>query len=155
MMNRKFLLLILGATLAVNAATIKDVKLACKASKCSLVFQFASAADLPTFFQKFDPSTNVLTVGFSETKFALGEHRYDIDETSQYVRSMFVYSEPYRDMDFLKIQMNVGPALASDKNEISLDGKNFSVSLNGSKERGGFFQNFMQSIRRKLKRLNF
>lgn len=136
MMNRKFLLLILGATLAVNAATIKDVKLACKASKCSLVFQFASAADLPTFFQKFDPSTNVLTVGFSETKFALGEHRYDIDETSQYVRSMFVYSEPYRDMDFLKIQMNVGPALASDKNEISLDGKNFSVSLNGSKEKG-------------------
>lgn len=136
MMNRKFLLLILGATLAVNAATIKDVKLACKASKCSLVFQFASAADLPTFFQKFDPSTNVLTVGFSETKFALGEHRYDIDESSQYVRSMFVYSEPYRDMDFLKIQMNVGPALASDKNEISLDGKNFSVSLNGSKEKG-------------------
>lgn len=136
MMNRKFLLLILGATLAVNAATIKDVKLACKASKCSLVFQFASSADLPTFFQKFDPSTNVLTVGFSETKFALGEHRYDIDESSQYVRSMFVFSEPYRDMDFLKIQMNVGPALASDKNEISLDGKNFSVSLNGGKEKG-------------------
>ena len=133
MMKKIFVLLFLAFAVTVSAAQIKDVKFVCDAKKCEMGFQFASEEDLPTFFQKYDAAAKKLTVGFSSTDFALGEGTYDIDAASEWVKSMRVFKEKYRGMDFLKIEMSVGPSLASDKNEISLDKSNFLLKLKGNK----------------------
>lgn len=132
MMKKVFILLFLAFAASSLAAQIKDVRFVCDAKKCGLEYQFASEEDLPTFFQKYDAASKKLTVGFSDTEFALGEGSYDIDAASEWVKSMRVFKDKYRGMDFLKIEMSVGPSLASDKNEISLDGSKFLLNLKGN-----------------------
>ena len=131
-MKKVFVLLFLAFAASSLAAQIKDVRFVCDAKKCGLEYQFASEEDLPTFFQKYDAASKKLTVGFSNTEFALGEGSYDIDAASEWVKSMRVFKDKYRGMDFLKIEMSVGPSLASDKNEISLDGSKFLLNLKGN-----------------------
>ena len=131
-MKKVFILLFLAFAASSLAAQIKDVRFVCDAKKCGLEYQFASEEDLPTFFQKYDAASKKLTVGFSNTEFALGEGSYDIDAASEWVKSMRVFKDKYRGMDFLKIEMSVGPSLASDKNEISLDGSKFLLNLKGN-----------------------
>ena len=131
-MKKVFVLLFLAFAASSLAAQIKDVRFVCDAKKCGLEYQFASEEDLPTFFQKYDAVSKKLTVGFSNTEFALGEGSYDIDAASEWVKSMRVFKDKYRGMDFLKIEMSVGPSLASDKNEISLDGSKFLLNLKGN-----------------------
>jgi len=131
-MKKVFILLFLAFAASSLAAQIKDVRFVCDAKKCGLEYQFASEEDLPTFFQKYDAASKKLTVGFSDTEFALGEGSYDIDAASEWVKSMRVFKDKYRGMDFLKIEMSVGPSLASDKNEISLDGSKFLLNLKGN-----------------------
>ncbi|MCQ2121947.1 MAG: hypothetical protein MJY78_09005, partial [Fibrobacter sp.] len=131
-MKNKLLLLILSAAVAVSAAQIKDVRFQCDAKKCAMTFQFASEQDLPTFFQKYDAAKKKLTLGFSATEFALGEGTFAIDSASAFVKSMRVFKEPYRGTDFLKIEMDVGTSLATDKNEIALDKADFLLMLKGS-----------------------
>jgi len=133
MMKKIFVLLFLAFVASATAAQIKDVKFVCDAKKCEMGFLFASEEDLPTFFQKYDAAAKKLTVGFSNTDFALGEGNYDIDGTSEWVKSMRVFKDNYRGMQFLKIEMNVGPSLSGDKNEISLEGSNFLLKLKGNK----------------------
>ncbi len=133
MMKKLFILLFLAFVASAGAAQIKDVKFLCDAKKCQMSFLFASEEDLPTFFQKYDAAAKKLIVGFSNTDFALGEGNYDIDAASEWVKSMRVFKEKYRGLDFLKIEMAVGPSLASDKNEISLDNSNFLLKLKGNK----------------------
>ena len=133
MMKKIFILLFLAFAVSASAAQIKDVKFVCDAKKCEMGFQFASEEDLPTFFQKYDAAAKKLTVGFSNTEFALGEGTYDIDAASEWIKSMRVFRENYRGMNFLKIEMSVGPSLASDKNEISLDKAEFLLKLKGNK----------------------
>ncbi len=132
MMKKIFVLLFLAFVASATAAQIKDVKFVCDAKRCEMGFLFASEEDLPTFFQKYDAAAKKLTVGFSNTEFALGEGSYDIDAASEWVKSMRVFRDKYRGMDFLKIEMSVGPSLASDKNEISLDGSKFLLNLKGN-----------------------
>ena len=132
MMKKVFVLLFLAFAASSLAAQIKDVRFVCDAKKCGLEYQFASEEDLPTFFQKYDAASKKLTVGFSNTEFALGEGSYDIDAASEWVKSMRVFKDKYRGMDFLKIEMSIGPSLASDKNEISLDGSKFLLNLKGN-----------------------
>ena len=127
-MKCKFLLMLLSSTVALQAALIKDVRLNC-AKTCQMEFQFASEKDLPTFFQKYDNASKKLTVGFSETDFALGVGNYDVDQSSSLVRSMRVFKEPYRGMNFLKIEMQVGPSITNDKNPIALDKSNFLLKF--------------------------
>jgi len=127
-MKCKFLLMLLSSTVALQAALIKDVRLNC-AKTCQMEFQFASEKDLPTFFQKYDNASNKLTVGFSETDFALGVGNYDVDQSSSLVRSMRVFKEPYRGMNFLKIEMQVGSSITGDKNPIALDKSNFLLKF--------------------------
>ena len=136
MMNSKILMMLLSAALACSAATIKDVKLSCANDGCGLRFQFAGTDDLPSFFQKYNAAAKTLTLGFSESKFALGEGSYEVDAASQYVRSMRVFRENFRDMDFLKIELAVGPAISGDKNEIALEKSDFILKLAGAKEKG-------------------
>ena len=132
MMKKILVLLFLVLVASACAAQVKDVKFSCDAKKCGIEFQFASEDDLPTFFQKYDASAKKLTVGFSNTEFALGVGNYEIDATSEWIKSMRVFKEKYRGMDFLKIEMLVGPSIASDKNEISLDKANFLLKLKGT-----------------------
>ncbi|MCF0225362.1 MAG: hypothetical protein HUK20_13925 [Fibrobacter sp.] len=129
-MKCKVLLLLVMAAVALNAAQIKDVKFACDKG-CRLVFSFASANNLPTFFQKYDASSKKLTVGFSGTDIALGEGFYEVDASSKYVRNLRVYKENYKGSSFLKLEMSVGAAIASDKNAISLEKSNFLLKFNG------------------------
>jgi hypothetical protein len=121
--------MLLSSAVALQAALIKDVRLNC-AKNCQMEFQFASDKDLPTFFQKYDNASKKLTVGFSETDFALGVGNYDVDQSSSLVRSMRVFKEPYRGMNFLKIEMQVGPSITNDKNSIALDKSNFLLKFN-------------------------
>ena len=128
-MKCKFLLMLLSSAVALQAALIKDVRLDCGAKDCQMVFQFASDKNLPTFFQKYDNATKKLTVGFSESDFAFGVGNYDVDQSSSLVRSMRVFKEPYRGMNFLKIEMQVGPSITTDKNAIALDKSNFLLKF--------------------------
>ncbi|WP_407451260.1 hypothetical protein [Fibrobacter sp.] len=130
----KILLLLLAFTAFASAAQIKDVRFNCDAKGCQVVFAFTSEKNLPTFFQKYDASSKKLTVGFSETTFALGEGDYDVDANSKFVKSMKVFKDAYKGLPFLKIEMNVGAAITSDKNEIALDKSNFLIKL---KSKGG------------------
>ena len=132
-MKKLFVLLFLSLAVASSAAQIKDVRFVCDAKKCEMAFQFTSDEDLPTFFQKYDAAAKKLTVGFSSTDFALGDGTYDIDAASEWVKSMRVFKDKYRGMDFLKIEMLVGPSLNTDKNEIALDKSNFLLKLKGDK----------------------
>ena len=127
-MKCKFLLMLLSSAVALQAALIKDVRLDC-AKNCQMVFQFASEKDLPTFFQKYDEASKKLTVGFSETDFALGVGDFDVDQSSALVRSMKVFKEPYRGMNFLKIEMLVGSSITTDKNAIALEKSNFLLKF--------------------------
>ena len=130
-MKCKFLLMLLSSAVALQAALIKDVRLNC-AKNCQMEFQFASDKNLPTFFQKYDNASKKLTVGFSETDFALGVGNYDVDQSSSLVRSMRVFKEPYRGMNFLKIEMQVGPSISNDKNAIALEKSNFLLKFNSN-----------------------
>ncbi len=129
-MKCKFLLMLLSSAVALQAALIKDVRLDCGGAKnCQMVFQFTSDKDLPTFFQKYDEASKKLTVGFSESDFALGVGDYDVDKSSPFVRSMKVFKEPYRGMNFLKIEMLVGSSITTDKNAIALEKANFLLKF--------------------------
>ena len=134
MMKTRLLLSLLAFAVAANAAVIKDVRFACDAKGCNAVFAFASDKDLPTFFQKYDVASKKLTVGFSETTFALGEGVFDVDSSSKFVQSMKVYKDAYKGSAFLKIEMTVGSSISSDKNEIALDKSNFLIKF---KNKGG------------------
>ena len=134
MMKMKILLLLLAFTAFASAAQIKDVRFDCSAKGCQVVFAFASEKNLPTFFQKYDAASKKLTVGFSETTFALGEGDYDVDANSNFVKSMKVFKDAYKGTAFLKIEMDVGASITSDKNEIALDKSNFLIKL---KNKGG------------------
>ena len=129
-MKCKFLLMLLSSAVALQAALIKDVRFNC-AKTCQLEFQFASDKNLPTFFQKYDNASKTLTVGFSESEFALGIGDYDVDASSSYIRSMSVSKEIYRGMNFLMLRMPVGASVSSDKNAIALDKSRFLLKFNG------------------------
>ena len=127
-MKCKFLLMLLSSAVALQAALIKDVRFNC-AKNCQMEFQFASDKNLPTFFQKFDNASKTLTVGFSESDFALGIGNYDIDASSPFVRSMSVSKEVYRGMNFLMIRMPVGASINTDKNAIALEKSSFLLKF--------------------------
>ena len=129
-MKCKFLLMLLSSAVALQAALIKDVRFNC-AKDCQMEFQFASDKNLPTFFQKYDNASKTLTVGFSESEFALGIGDYDVDASSSYIRSMSVSKEIYRGMNFLMIRMPVGAFVSSDKNAIALDKSRFLLKFTG------------------------
>ena len=133
-MKCKFLLLLSLFAVATYAAQIKDLRFVCSANGCESVFVFASEKNLPTFFQKYDAATTKLTVGFSESSFALGEDFFEVDETSKFVRSVRVYKENYKGTPFLKFEFTVGAAITTDKNEIGLDKSNFLIKF---KNKGG------------------
>lgn len=148
MMKSKILMAVIGAAVVCNAATIKDVKLNCTSSGCGLTFQFVSADDLPSFYQKYNAASKMLTLGFSDTKFAMGEGIYEMDASSQYVRSMRVFKDTYRGMHFLKVEMTAGPAITGDKNDISLNNADFTLKINGSKEKGWTLSRLYESRRK-------
>lgn len=129
-MKCKFLLMLLSSAVALQAALIKDVRFDCS-KNCQMVFQFASDKNLPTFFQKYDNASKTLTVGFSESDFALGTGSYDVDQSSPFVRSMSVSKELYRGMNFLMIRMPVGASITTDKNAIALDKSRFLLKFSG------------------------
>ena len=133
MIKNKLIALFLFVAVAANAAQIKDVRFNCEAKKCAMTFQFASDSDLPTFFQKYDAKTRRLTLGFSATTFALGEGVFDVDASSDWVKAIRVYKEPFRGTDFLKVEMAVGSAIKSDKNAIALNKSDFTLSFDGGK----------------------
>jgi hypothetical protein len=122
--------MLLSSAVALQAALIKDVRFNC-AKDCQMEFQFASDKNLPTFFQKYDNASKTLTVGFSESEFALGIGDYDVDASSSYIRSMSVSKEIYRGMNFLMLRMPVGASVSSDKNAIALDKSRFLLKFNG------------------------
>ena len=129
MMKKLLLLLSLSSAFALGAE-IKNVDYSCGAKDCSLKFQFSSAKQLPNFFQKFDASTHKLTIGFSDTKFALGEDFYALDSDSKGIRDVRVYTDASFKVPLLNFEFTVGPDIHSEKNPVSLSkGKNFVISL--------------------------
>ena len=52
-----------------------------------------------------------------------------MDQSAALVRSMRVFKEPYRGMNFLKIEMQVGPSITTDKNAIALEKSNFLLKF--------------------------
>ena len=130
MIKNKLIALFLFVAVAVNAAQIKDVVFDCNKG-CAITFKFASDKDLPSFFQKYDAKSHKLTLGFSTTSFALGEGNYDVDASSEFVKSMRVYKEPFHGTDFLKIDLAVGSSINTDKNQIALNKSDFMLKLAG------------------------
>ena len=133
-MKCKFLFLMMSLAAVSFAAQIKDVRLACDAKGCQSVFVFASEKNLPTFFQKYDAASGKLTIGFSDTQFALGEGEFAVDPESKFVKSIRVFKDAYKGTPFLKFEMAVGASITTDKNEIALDKSNFLIKY---KNKGG------------------
>ena len=131
MMKNKLITLFLFVAVAANAAQIKDVSFGCDKANCAVTFKFASDKDLPSFYQKYDAKSHKLTLGFSTSEFALGAGAFEIDPSSDWIKSMKVYKEPFRGVDFLKIDLTVGSAITSDKNEIALNKSDFMLKLAG------------------------
>ncbi len=130
MIKNKLIALFLFVAVAVNAAQIKDVVFDCNKG-CAITFKFASDKDLPSFYQKYDAKSHKLTLGFSTTTFALGEGNFDVDASSEFVKSMRVFKEPYRGTEFLKIELAVGSSITTDKNAIALNKSDFMLKLAG------------------------
>ena len=130
MIKNKVIALFLFVAVAVNAAQIKDVVFDCNKG-CAITFKFASDKNLPSFYQKYDAKSHKLTLGFSTTTFALGEGNFDVDASSEFVKSMRVFKEPYRGTEFLKIELAVGSSITTDKNAIALNKSDFMLKLAG------------------------
>ncbi len=127
-MKKWMLLLSLSSVLAF-AAEIKDVSYSCAAKECSLRFQFASAKDLPNFFQKYDAAAHKLTVGFSNTKTSLLGTSLELGESSG-LRAVRVLADSAFQVPLLKFEFLVGKSIQNDQNPVSLSGqKNFVIAL--------------------------
>ena len=116
----KALLLIFFVVSTSFAADVKDVSMQCQKEACQLVFQFVSSKNLPSFFQKYDPKSKILTVAFSETNFLLGDGTFDLNPTSPLIQKMKVFKETNKKVSLLKFEFNVGDLIKTDKNKIEL-----------------------------------
>ena len=113
------------ATIAVGAE-IKNVEYSCGAKDCSLIFQFASAKNLPDFFQKYDAASHKLTIGFSDTKISAGDLALDVNASSKGIQKMRIVTDRSFKVPLLNFEFTVGADIHSDKNPVSLSkGKNF------------------------------
>ncbi len=125
----KWMLLLSLSSVLAFAAEIKDVSYSCGAKECSLRFQFASAKDLPNFFQKYDANAHKLTVGFSNTKTSLSGTSFELGETSG-LRTVRVFTDASFQVPLLKFEFLVGESVQNDRNPVSLSNqKNFVIAL--------------------------
>lgn len=125
----KWMLLLSLSSVFAFAAEIKDVAYSCGAKECSLRFQFASAKNLPNFFQKYDAVTHKLTIGFSNTKTSLSGTSLELGETSG-LRSVRVFTDASFQVPLLKFEFLVGESVQNDRNPVSLSNqKNFVIAL--------------------------
>ena len=132
----KMLMLLLSfLTVSAFAAEIKSVDYSCGAKDCSLSFQFASAKNLPDFFQKYDAKKQTLVVGFSDTRVFSGEVSLPVSTSAEGIRSVRVFTDNSFKVPLLQFEFAVGSAIRSDKNPVSLSkGKIFVISLPKTKE---------------------
>ena len=125
----KWMLLLSLSSVFAFAAEIKDVSYSCGAKECSLRFQFASAKDLPNFFQKYDANAHKLTIGFSNTKTSLQGTSIEFGETSG-LRAVRVFTDASFQVPLLKFEFLVGTSVQNDRNPVSLSNqKNFVIAL--------------------------
>ena len=125
----KWMLLLSLSSVFAFAAEIKDVAYSCGAKECSLRFQFASAKDLPNFFQKYDANAHKLTIGFSNTKTSLQGTSIEFGETSG-LRAVRIFTDASFQVPLLKFEFLVGTSVQNDRNPVSLSNqKNFVIAL--------------------------
>ena len=125
----KWMLLLSLSSVFAFAAEIKDVAYSCGAKECSLRFQFASAKNLPNFFQKYDAATHKLTIGFSNTKTSLLGNSFELGDSSG-LRTVRVFTDVSFKVPLLKFEFLVGESVQSDRNPVSLSNqKNFVIAL--------------------------
>lgn len=129
-MNYKIILFsFLFAVTQSFAAQVKDVVFSCSKKSCNLTFRFANAADLPSYFQKYDEKTGKWTVAFAASEFSLGETSFVVDTVSTLLKDVRVFKDSGRQGPLLKFEWTAGLALQSDKNPVLLKDANFSVTL--------------------------
>ena len=129
-MNYKIILFsFLFAVTQSFAAQVKDVFFSCSKKSCNLTFRFANAADLPSYFQKYDEKTGKWTVAFAASEFSLGETSFVVDTASTLLKDVRVFKDSGRQGPLLKFEWTAGLALKSDKNPVLLKDANFSVTL--------------------------
>ena len=129
-MNYKIILFsFLFAVTQSFAAQVKDVVFSCSKKSCNLTFRFANAADLPSYFQKYDEKTGKWTVAFAASEFSLGETSFVVDTASTLLKDVRVFKDSGRQGPLLKFEWTAGLALKSDKNPVLLKDANFSVTL--------------------------
>ena len=127
---RKLLLLLSLLSAWAFSAEIKNVDYSCGSKDCSLKFQFASAKNLPNFFQKYDAGKHQLTIGFSDTKLVSGDASYVVDAKSKGLRSVRIFTDASFKVPLLNFEFDVGPDIHNDKNPVSLSkGKYFVISF--------------------------
>ncbi len=126
---RNWMLLLSFASVLAFGAEIKDVAYSCSAKDCSLRFQFASAKNLPNFYQKYDAAAHKLTVGFSDTKTSFDGMTFDLSDAKG-LSNVRVFTDASMKLPLLKFEFSVGDAVHSDRNPVSLSArKNFVISL--------------------------
>ncbi len=136
----KWMLLLSFTSVLAVAAEIKDVAYSCGSKECALSFQFASAKDLPNFFQKYDANAHKLTIGFSDTKSSLQGLSFELGETSG-LRAVRVFTDASFKVPLLKFEFLVGDAVLNDRNPVSLSNqKNFVIALPKVKEKSWSLQ---------------
>jgi hypothetical protein len=106
------------------ASELRDVSMQCRAEVCRIAFQFDPSGALPSYFQKYDASTQSLRVAFSQTKIALPHGQWILDSTGQGLRRLNLRSESTsKGVPLLVFDFSVGPMIHSDQNPVALEAK--------------------------------
>ncbi len=119
--------------LQIEAAQVKDVSFACGKKSCDLTFNFASVADLPNYFQKFDSKKGKWTVAFAASDFKKGNGSFVVDSTSEVLKDVRIFQESGKQGLLLKFEWSVGKNVQSAENPVSLKGADFKISFTKAK----------------------
>lgn len=126
MKNYSWSLILLFTSLCASvasAAELRDVNWKCKDRSCYLDFQFDQAGGLPSYFQKFDATRQVLRIGFSTTGIQVLPGNWVLDSQAKGLKSIQMKQETSaRGVPLLVFEASVGSDISSDQNTVKLVG---------------------------------
>jgi len=123
-MNRSLWTIVLTALVAVGAgaAELRDVSWKCKAGDCALSFVFDPAGGLPSYFQKYDASRQILKVAFATTGIKIPPGSWTIDGASKGLRALTLKQDvSSKGTPLLVFEWQVGSDIVGDKNPVELE----------------------------------
>ena len=153
-MNKiKIFLLAFIAFSSAFSAEVKDVSFACSKKSCAVTFQFASAKNLPGYFQKYDANKKTWTVAFASSDFLLGNGVYLVDSASSLLKEVHVFQETGKQGQLLKFEFVTGSKLTNASNPVSLKGSAFTISFEKTKDKSWQISKYIKQKQKEAERI--